>query len=79
MTHYDTYLPYSSKRYGINALGGEYAKVAEGLGAHAEVVTTPDQLGPAIRRAAEVNRTGRPALIEVKTKVEEAVPRYYRK
>jgi hypothetical protein len=43
------------------------------------VVTTPDQLGPAIRRAAEVNRTGRPALIEAKTKVEETVARYYRK
>ena len=79
MTHYDSYLPYSSKRYGTNALGGEYAKIAEGLGAHAEVVTTPDQLGPAIRRAAEVNRTGRPALIEAKTKVEETVARYYRK
>ena len=78
MTHYDSYLPYSSKHYGTNALGGEYAKIAEGLGAHAEVVTTPDQLGPAIRRAAEINRTGRPALIEAKTKVEETVARYYR-
>ena len=78
MTHYDSYLPYSSKRYGTNALGGEYAKIAEGLGAHAEVVTTPDQLGPAIRRAAQVNRAGRPALIEAKTKIEEEVPFYYR-
>ena len=78
MTHYDSYLPYSSERYGTNALGGEYAKIAEGLGAHAEVVTTPDQIGPAIRRAAQVNRAGRPALIEAKTKVEEEVPFYYR-
>lgn len=76
MTHYDSYLPYASERYGSNALGGEYAKVAAGLGAHAEVVTTPDQLGPAIRRAAAVNRTGQPALIEAKTKIEEEVPRY---
>lgn len=79
MTHYDSYLPYSSERYGTNALGGEYAKIAEGLGAHAEVVTTPDQLGPAIRRAAQVNRAGRPALIEAKTKIEEEVPFYYRR
>lgn len=77
MTNYDSHMPFSSKKYGTNALGGEYAKVAEGLGAHAEVVTTPDQLGPAIRRAANVNKTGRPALIEAKTKIEEAVPRYY--
>jgi len=79
MTHYDSYMPYTSEHYGTNALGGDYAKIAEGLGAHAEVVTTPDQLGPSIRRAAEVNRTGRPALIEAKTKVEETVARYYRK
>lgn len=76
MTHYDSYLPYASERYGANALGGDYAKIAAGLGAHAEVVTTPDQLGPAIRRAAAANRTGQPALIEVKTKAEEEVPRY---
>lgn len=78
MTHYDHHMPYSTKHHSANALGGDYAKVAEGLGAHAEVVETPDQLAPAIRRAVEANKAGQPALIEVKTKVEETVAHYYR-
>jgi len=78
MTHYDHHMPYSTKHHGANALGGDYAKVAEGLGAHVEVVETPDQLAPAIRRAAEANKAGQPALIEAKTKVEETVAHYYR-
>ena len=78
MTHYDTHMPFSSKRYGTNAFGGEYAKVADGLGAHAEVVETPDQLAPAVRRAVKANENGQPALIEAKTKAEENVAHYYR-
>lgn len=77
MTHYDSNMPFSSKSHGTNALGGDYAKVAEGLGAHTEVVDNPIQLGPAILRAANANKTGQPALIEVKTKAEEEVPRFY--
>lgn len=78
MTHYDTHMPFSSKRYGTNAFGGEYAKVADGLGAHTEVVETPDQLAPAVRRAVKANENGQPALIEAKTKAEENVAHYYR-
>ena len=78
MTHYDSHMPFSSKKYGTNAFGGEYAKVAEGLGAHTEVVKTPDQLGPAIKRAAEANKSGQPSLVEAMTKAEETVAHYYR-
>ena len=79
MTHYDSHMPFSSKKYGTNAFGGEYAKVAGGTrSAHAEVVETPDQLGPAFRRAAEANKNGQPSLVEAKTKAEETVAHYYR-
>jgi len=78
MTHYDTYMPYATERFGSNALGGNYTMVAEGLGAHAERVTTPDQLAPAIKRALAANQQGKPALLEVMTKAEETVSRYWR-
>jgi hypothetical protein len=52
--------------------------VAEGLGAHAQKVSTPGQLAPAIKRALAVNQEGRPALIEVLTKAEEKISRYWR-
>ena len=78
MTHYDSHMPYASDRFGSNELGGKYAVVAEGLGAHAEKVTTPDQLAPAIKRAIAANQQGKPALLEVMTKVEETISRYPR-
>jgi thiamine pyrophosphate-dependent acetolactate synthase large subunit-like protein len=76
MTHYDSYMPYASDRFGSNELGGQYAVVAEGLGAYAQKVTTPDQLAPAIQRAIAANQGGKPALIEVMTKAEEKISRY---
>lgn len=78
MTHYDTYMPHASERFGSNTLGGNYTMVAEGLGAHAERVTTPDQLAAAIKRALMANQQGKPALLEVMTKAEETISRYRR-
>jgi thiamine pyrophosphate-dependent acetolactate synthase large subunit-like protein len=42
----------------------DFAKVASGFGVKGEVVTTPDQLTPAIRRAIAGTREGRPYLID---------------
>ena len=45
-----------------------YAKVAEGLGVHSEgPITDPKDLAPAYKRALDVVRSGRPALVEVVT------------
>ncbi len=49
-----------------------YDKVAEALGCHAELVSEPDQLTPALERAFE---SGRPALVNVLTDPEVAYPR----
>ena len=70
-------MPYATKHWGSNAFTGEYARVARGLGAHAERVDTPDGLAPAIRKALEVTRGGRPALIETITKEEEHIPKFW--
>ena len=77
MTHYSSHMPYATKHWGSNAFTGEYARVARGLGAHAERVDTPDGLAPAIRKALEVTRGGRPALIETITKEEEHIPKFW--
>lgn len=78
MTHYNEHMPFATERWGSNRLGGHYAKVAEGLGAYAERVETPDQIAPAIRRGMEANRKGQPAVLEMMTKEEIAVQRYSR-
>ena len=77
MTHYSSYMPYATERWGSNRFTGQYAKVADGLGAHAQKVETPDQIAPAIESAIEVTKTGRPALIEMITKEEDTVARFW--
>ena len=36
MTHYYDHFPYATEHWGTNKLGGEYANVAQGLGAYGE-------------------------------------------
>ena len=74
MTHYHAHMPLATERWGSNRLGGDYAKVSEALGAYAERVDTPQEVGAALRRGLAANRDGKPAVIEVMTKEEEAVP-----
>ena len=78
MTHYYDHMPYATEHWGSNKLGGDYAKVAEGLGAYSERVETPDQVAPAIQRGLEANRSGKTAVLEMITKEEETIPRYWR-
>ena len=78
MTHYYDHMPYATERWNSNALGGEYAEVARGLGAYGEKVSDPDEVAPAIQRALAANAEGKPALLEMKTKEEENVSRYWR-
>ena len=78
MTHYHEHMPYATEHWNSNALGGNYAVVAEGLGAYAQKVETPDQLAPAIKKAMAANHNGQPALIEVLSKEEETVSRFGR-
>jgi acetolactate synthase I/II/III large subunit len=46
----------------------DYAKLAQGMGVHAEgPISGPNDLAPAIRRAIEIVKNGQPALIDVLT------------
>ncbi|MFQ6074977.1 MAG: thiamine pyrophosphate-requiring protein [Candidatus Bathyarchaeia archaeon] len=59
------------------ALGGNYAKIAEGMGGYSERIEKPDEIIPAIKRAERSLRSGRPALLEFITKIEPATMRKY--
>jgi acetolactate synthase-1/2/3 large subunit len=76
MTHYNQNMPYASEHWDSDKLSGDYAKVAESLGAYAETVETPDQLPGAIARAIASTKEGRPALLQTMTCGEETVSRY---
>ncbi|NQW23356.1 MAG: hypothetical protein HQ475_07930 [SAR202 cluster bacterium] len=49
-------------------LSGNWSKVAEGLGAYAERVEDPLEVGPALRRAITATENGQAALVEVMIK-----------
>jgi thiamine pyrophosphate-dependent acetolactate synthase large subunit-like protein len=77
MTGYDQHMPYATENHSSDALGGNYAAVAAGLGAWSRRVEAPDGLAPAIGAALAANRNGVPALIEAITKVEKNVPKFW--
>ena len=77
MTHYYEHFPYATEHWQSNQLSGEYATVAQGLGAYGEKVESPDDVAAAIRRGLEANREGRPAVLEMITKEEESVAKYW--
>ena len=58
------YMPYGSEAYDTILQGGDYAKIAEGLGAWSMRVTTPDGFVPALREAVETTKSGQPALLD---------------
>ena len=80
MTNYTSpapYLGYAAEKWDLHKLTGDYAKIADGVGAFSKKVRTPDQIVPAIKEALEANKSGQPALLEVMTKEELNVPKFW--
>jgi acetolactate synthase-1/2/3 large subunit len=74
---YDKHIPVASRRFGTRFLQGEYAKAAEALGTYAERIDSPREIIPGIKRAIKVTKEGRPALLEMITKEEIPLSKYW--
>ena len=61
-------LEISTKKYGALTVGGNYAKVAEGLNVAATRVEKPKDIVPAIKDAVRVTESGAPFLLEIVVK-----------
>ena len=66
----DSRFPEAVRRYDIKHLTGDFADVAQALGVFSERITEPGEIVPAIKRALELNRSGKPVLLEFITKEE---------
>ncbi len=73
---YDRMLPTATQRYSVDRVSGDYAKVAEALGFHAERVTQPAEVTPAVKRAKQILAAGKPAFIEIITRVDTDFSKY---
>jgi len=70
-------LPTSTAKYGAMTVGGNYAKVAEGLNVQSRRVEAPADIVPAIREAVAVTQSGRPFLLEFVVKEGYDFSRYF--
>lgn len=61
-------LPISIAKYNSLIVGGNYAKVADGLGVESQRIEEPDGFVPALKQAIRTTEEGRPYLIECVTK-----------
>ncbi len=74
---YRSYLPAASELYKYDQLSGDYCGLARALGvAHAERVTLPEQIVPALQKARERTERGTPAFLEFVTKEETEFSNY---
>lgn len=70
MGGYNRSLPTAMEQFGAGKMTGNYAMIAEGLGATGITVDKPEGIGPAIKQAQRLNSEGKSALIAVKTQQE---------
>ena len=66
----------SDEKYGAMRVGGNYAKVAEGLGVASTRVEKPRNIVPAIKEAVAVTQSGAPFLLEFVVKEGHDFSRY---
>jgi len=60
----------AQERYGVTYMQGDYAKIAEGMGAVGIRVAQPAEMAPALNEAQRLNKEGQTILIDVKANVE---------
>ena len=66
------------ERYGVSHMVGDYAKIAEGLGAIGITVTKTAEMIPALQRAQQLNAEGETVLIDVHSNLEARRSRWDR-
>ena len=70
MATYPGGYPTAKELFDTTFMSGDYAKIAEGLGAVGITVTQPSEVAPALRKAQQLNSDGKTALIDIHTNLE---------
>jgi len=71
MATYPGGFPTAREIYGVSHMIGDYAKIAEGMGAVGITVTKPHEISPALLKAQKLNEEGRTVLLDIHTKFED--------
>ena len=70
MATYPGGFPVAQERYGVSHMLGDYAMIAEGMGAVGLRVSKVSEMAPALKQAQELNADGKTVLIDVKSNME---------
>ena len=70
MATYPGGYPTASELFGTTHMTGDYAKIAEGLGAVGITVTQPGEVSKALEKARQLNADGKTVLIDIHTNLE---------
>jgi len=70
-TYPETHFPVARETYGLSHMYGDYAKIAEGMGATGITVVEPDDMAPALEEAKRLNADGKTVLIDVHSDMEQ--------
>lgn len=65
-----------SRKYGVGKMQGDYAKIAEGMGAVGITVKKTSEMAPALEEAKRINAEGQTVLIDVHSNMEPKKSRY---
>ena len=63
-------------KFGVGEMQGDYAKIAEGMGAVGLTVTKASAMAPALQQARQLNQSGQTVLIDVHSNMEAKKSRY---
>ncbi|MEE9147399.1 MAG: thiamine pyrophosphate-dependent enzyme, partial [Candidatus Tectomicrobia bacterium] len=76
MATYPGGYPKSRELYGTTQMTGDYAKIAEGMGAVGITVTQPSEVVPALQQAKKLNAEGQTVLLDVHSNMEARRSRF---
>jgi thiamine pyrophosphate-dependent acetolactate synthase large subunit-like protein len=76
MATYPGGYPVARKEFNVTKMTGDYAKIAEGLGAVGITVTRPEEVAPALKRAQQLNAEGKTVLLDIHSNMEARRSRF---
>jgi thiamine pyrophosphate-dependent acetolactate synthase large subunit-like protein len=76
MATYPGGYPIARKEFSVTTMTGDYAKIAEGLGAVGITVTQPGEIAPALKRAQQLNAEGKTVLLDIHSNMEARRSRF---
>ena len=72
MATYPGGFPTAREQFGVSHMQGNYATIAQGMGAEGIVVEKTDEMAPALTRAQRFNADGKTVVIDVRTRAEDS-------